>query len=441
MNQWNLWIAYEENYNQVVQDFWEVWDPGTDMTLWDLMYFKEQAILFGSPSYLDETLRDQAQADFDAIWVGLSPEYQAMYTLILDPAIARWVHDYTVLLPAYGALYENGEGYGELVLAMESAYFQLYWDYWTFRMMWAERDQLAQELADWEAMDAEIMQKRAFLEGLQTLLSFPENQALLEAVILTWIEEGENLLYWANADTVILLMQILRGEVAISSWDAATIATHAHEVSDLIGLLFTTIDPMEKAQMEDLLTMILFVQIDADPRWDEAQRAILKDIVSEGVTTYLSGVLEGIPVITDFLDNLTPAKVQTILENIGIINGLGEAEDTLSNNIRAVAIAKIVLAVGGDGTLDLNTLIHIGLGGYLTFTYDFTSVWPDARDTAVADLQELMSEILLQADVIDGYDPYFLQAGEAEQINAFHLLIEDLIAFTQNGPSTLPPAS
>jgi len=52
-----------------------------------------------------------------------------------------------------------------------------------------------------------------------------------------------------------------------------------------------------------------------------------------------------------------------------------------------------------------------------------------------------MSELLLQADVIDGYDPYFQQAGEAEQINAFHLLIEDLIAFTQNGPSTLPPAS
>lgn len=440
MNQWDLWIAYEENYRQVVQDFWEVWDPGSDMTLTDLMYFLEQTIMYGSSSYFDETLRDLAQNDFNEIWIGLPPETQMMYGLILDPAVAQWVHDYTVLRPAYWALYENGEGYEELALTMESVYFQMYWNYWTYQEMVAERDRMAQELADWETMEAEILQKRAMLEGIQALLAIPENQALLEAVILSVIEEGENLLYSANPETVNLLRGILRGEIVLSTLDSATLAVYVHEFSDLVGLLFTTLDPIEKAQMQDLLTMILFVQIDSDPRWDEAQRIVLKDIVSQSVATYFAGIMEAIPVITQFLDNMTPLKIQTIQENIGIIKALGEAEDTLSNDIRAVAIAKIVLAVAGDGTLDMNFLINLGLGGYLTFTYDFTSVWPDDRDLAITDLQGLMSEIVLQADVIDGYNPYFLQAGEGEQINAFHLLIEDLIAFIENGPA-LPPVS
>jgi len=53
-------------------------------------------------------------------------------------------------------------------------------------------------------------------------------------------------------------------------------------------------------------------------------------------------------------------------------------------------------------------------------------------------IQTLIGEILLQADVIDAYDPYLLTEEERGEINDFHLLVEELMPYFQNGPEYEP---
>jgi len=155
---------------------------------------------------------------------------------------------------------------------------------------------------------------------------------------------------------------------------------------------------------------------------------------------YVDSVLYAPEMLSTFLANLTEEEIAVILNSIAVINALDGIDPDLDNMVRAVAIADLILAVAGDGNLDVAFLIDMVVYGYFDGTYHFHyegEIVIVDRATLIA---SLVGQILVQADVIDGYDPYLLTEEERGEINEFHLLVEELMPYLEYGPEYDPIA-
>jgi hypothetical protein len=104
------------------------------------------------------------------------------------------------------------------------------------------------------------------------------------------------------------------------------------------------------------------------------------------------------------------------------------------NLARAIAIANLVSAVLGDGTIDTDALIDFALQLYFDITYEFDYTGPIVIADKILEFQTLIDQVVLQAAVIDGYDLATLSTAELGEIEAFHLLIEQIILIVSYGP-------
>lgn len=252
-------------------------------------------------------------------------------------------------------------------------------------------------------------------------------------------------LVWTYRDRLAQLrsaeQELFRTQESIASLldlTPAGLAGYAQTVAAFIGVLGDSIDPIEAQALADFLYAVTALHLERSGLYtEEEQIALLAEI--EGVFEYyIDGILYAPDMISLFLANLTADEIQTIMDAIAAIDALEGIDPDLDNMIRAVAMADVIIAVAGDGILDVDFIVEMAVYGYFDGMYHLH--YDGTLDVAarILYLQTLIGEILLQADVIDAYDPYFLTEGERIEINEFHLLVEELMPYFQNGPDYDP---
>ncbi|MFA7144941.1 MAG: hypothetical protein WC088_06740, partial [Candidatus Izemoplasmatales bacterium] len=207
-------------------------------------------------------------------------------------------------------------------------------------------------------------------------------------------------------------------------------------LSSTLKLLLSTLD----IEGTDAAKIILLAQginaaiINSRTDIDQIQKDELVLIWDTGIEDWFDVLGPSVDVITTFLDALTETEIETILAEIGIISSLDGIDPDQDNLLRAIAIANIFTAVLADGSLDYDFVFSVGIQLYFDGKYDFSYDGTIDIGAKIIEIQTLIDDLVAQADVIDGYDPLNLLAGELEEINQFHLLIEELMLFFSTGP-------
>lgn len=220
----------------------------------------------------------------------------------------------------------------------------------------------------------------------------------------------------------------------------AGLAGYAQTVSAYLGIVFDTIDETEAQALADFLYSFTAAHVAASGLYTEEEQIALMAEIDGVFEYYVDSVLYAPEMLSTFLANLTEEEIAVILNSIAVINALDGIDPDLDNMVRAVAIADLILAVAGDGNLDVAFLIDMVVYGYFDGTYHFHyegEIVIVDRATLIA---SLVGQILVQADVIDGYDPYLLTEEERGEINEFHLLVEELMPYLEYGPEYDPIA-
>ncbi len=272
-------------------------------------------------------------------------------------------------------------------------------------------------------------------------------QALVDATSgeNSWYYYYVDSLVWAYRDTTEQVRwmenqkaELEAGLVGLVDLSPAGLAGYAQMLSGYLGIIGDSIDPIEAQALADFLYALTEAHIAESGLYTMEEQAILMAEIEGVFEYYVDGLLYAPDMFALFLANLTAEEIQTVMDAIETINALGSAEDDLSNMVRAVAMAEIVLAVAGDGFLDVDFLVEMAVYGYFDGMYHLHYDGELDIEARILLLQTLIGDIILQADVIDAYDPYVLTEEERGEINAFHLLVEELMPYFQNGPEYEP---
>jgi len=282
----------------------------------------------------------------------------------------------------------------------------------------------------------QIIADQAQMLVIYKYLAEAGNEQLVVDVAVILMNEIDNLLINADPDFVNLIIDLMNGSVAIEDLTALEILDAAQGLSATLKLLFSTLD-VEGTDADKIILLVQGINtafINSRTDIDQTQKDDLILLWNEGIEDWVSDLSLSIDVLTNFLDELTEAKIETILVEIGIISSLDGVEPDMDNLVRAVAIANIFTTVLGDDSLDYDFIIATGIQLYFDGKYNFSYDGTIDINAKIIEIQTLIDDLVTQSDVIDGYDPQNLLAGELEEIDAFHILIEELIMFFGNGP-------
>ncbi|OHE40664.1 MAG: hypothetical protein A2Y16_06335 [Tenericutes bacterium GWF2_57_13] len=218
----------------------------------------------------------------------------------------------------------------------------------------------------------------------------------------------------------------------------AGLAGYAQTVAAFIGILGDSIDPIEASNLADFLYAVTALHLETSGLYTMDEQIALMAEIEDVFEYYIDGLLYAPDMLSVFLANLTADEIQTIMDAIATIDALDGIDPDLDNMIRAVAIADVMLAVAGDGFLDVDFLVEMAVYGYFDGSYHLHYDGALDIEARILLIQTLIDEILLQADVIDAYDPYLLTEAERLEVNEFHLLVEELMPYFQEGPEYEP---
>jgi hypothetical protein len=215
------------------------------------------------------------------------------------------------------------------------------------------------------------------------------------------------------------------------------LAGYAHMVGAYLGIVFDTLDVTDRNAIVEFAYagMELYFGLQGLTETEIADLMAYNDGLPE---FYLDALIYAPNMVSQILLSLSGYDVQTILDAIETINALDGVDPDLDNMIRAVAMADIIMAVDGEGTVDTNYIVETAVWLYFDATYELNYQGDIIVSDRIIYLQTLVDSIILQADVIDGYDPYGLTEEERGDINDFHLLIEELMPYLQYGFDYVP---
>jgi hypothetical protein len=285
-------------------------------------------------------------------------------------------------------------------------------------------------------MREQIISEQAQMQAIYDYLANEGNNQLVHDVAIILMDEIDNLLLNADPGFVNLVIGLMKEEILPENLTAIEILGATQGLSSTLKLLLSTLD----IEGTDAAKIILLAQginaaiINSRTDIDQIQKDELVLIWDTGIEDWFYVLGPSVDVITTFLDALTETEIETILAEIGIISSLDGIDPDQDNLLRAIAIANIFTAVLADGSLDYDFVFSVGIQLYFDGKYDFSYDGTIDIGAKIIEIQTLIDDLVAQADVIDGYDPLNLLAGELEEINQFHLLIEELMLFFSTGP-------
>ncbi|MFA7724821.1 MAG: InlB B-repeat-containing protein, partial [Candidatus Izemoplasmatales bacterium] len=432
------YIVFDLLWNQIRNENGEWWSGDDDAIIQNLINYRDLYYLFNYGEFPDETNRDAAQNNYLVLWDSLSFEQQNVYQPIIEAWEGYLSYHYGTFLPQIdllqapelaplgwqtrnGMLTDRAELLNK-VLNHNWTNNQMYWI--NNQIMWLQEEQ------------NQIIADQAQMLVIYNYLAEAGNEQLVVDVAVILMNEIDNLLINADPDFVNLIIDLMNGSVAIEDLTALEILDAAQGLSATLKLLFSTLD-VEGTDADKIILLVQGINtafINSRTDIDQTQKDDLILLWNEGIEDWVSDLSLSIDVLTNFLDELTEAKIETILVEIGIISSLDGVEPDMDNLVRAVAIANIFTTVLGDDSLDYDFIIATGIQLYFDGKYNFSYDGTIDINAKIIEIQTLIDDLVTQSDVIDGYDPQNLLAGELEEIDAFHILIEELIMFFGNGP-------
>lgn len=409
-NAWSagLNVNYSWNYYQ------QVYGESTWNYMFDYYTYQTLSFYYFGDGY---TLPDMDA--FNNMWSMLSEEQHQLYSPILG-AYQEYLNQTTNFealltnIDSYG-LYYNGLPVSDVVGMLVEQYIDINDELVMLQeeLMYAEKD------VDW------LYEQYHTETFLNLFIGDAANLNSMHAAIVTLLQEADYLVNEANPNTIYFLMDLVQGNVQPGvSISIPDFLIQLQGVGALVGLIDDTMDPTELDNLNWLIDSLIYNYINA---FGDNETTALQIIGV--VDTYFDGAFSMIDLASSMLLNMTEDRLQAIVDAVADLEAVGDAEDNLSNFIRAVAIANIVMAVTEDPTLNETDLIANVFGA--VFDMQYALGFSDSSDTAtkVAEIQGIVANIMTQADVIDQYDPYTGSPLQIMDINQFRIYIESMITF------------
>jgi len=269
-----------------------------------------------------------------------------------------------------------------------------------------------------------LEQQLYMLQVLETLLGNEDVPALLEAAITMLLDEADYFAANANPDTINFIIDLVNGNIQPGyNLTTAELVAGLHDIGVLINVLTVNLDEEDSLVIHSLIN----IGIEAYFNNVEGNEAFTDSLITI-VDTYLDDALGFVPMISTYLINLTEDRVQTLMDQIAILQNVGNAEDDLSNFIRAIAIANIIDVITEDPTLNSDQIIAVVFGAI--FDVQTALGYPNDPTTAqrVLEIQTVVNTFISTGLAIVDYNPNSLSFGEILQVNAFKLALENMVS-------------
>jgi len=423
INGWKLYIdALDASWNN------EMWDGGLYFSLESPL---AQALYFEGIDYFDPGMATYFRDQYNMRLSWLSPEELALYLPVLD------------LYEAYNIIYWN-----QMAVAA-NAYFSGFGtvsedDYYYYDHINYLVNEYIGSVEQIHYYEDEVSYYTWMVgdgpEDLTWVIDFfsdSDNAYLWDEMAVILVEEAANLLDNISPEMLEVLYALMAGGPGALDLTPEGIAGYALLVSGYLSIVFDTITTEDEVIINDFLDALVVAVIPQIGVPEEDQAALITDIQS-ALDFYVGSVLYAPGMMAEFLAGLTAEEIQMVVDSIMIINALPGIDPDEDNMVRAVAIANIVVALLADGSLNTDFVIACYVIGYFDVAYQFQYDGPIDLEVRILLLQALIDDIILQADVIDLYDPLFLSEGEFNDVIEFHNLIELLIGYVSNGPEYEP---
>ncbi len=350
----------------------------------------------------------------------LSLEEQMMYSSVLDryqvfvdtfalyqidETALEAYHIYTSDMITYIEVYLHNQRFARYNACENVSYYQ------------SILDQSNDELSEYE--------QNARMEAVViSILNDTETIALLKQVLVLLLDEAENLAINVDAATITEIENLIK--VLDEGGSTSDIITLLHDISSITSKLSNTLDATELALVNTLIDKLVFAYINAFEDQESQALAVIGVI-----DNYFDDAVLLIPYISDILENMTEERLQTLIDQLVILETVGDNQDNLSNYIRAVAIANIIETVLEDPTIVPDDIVAIVFGAI--FDMQYAVGYMDQLDTLtkVVDIQEAVEDIVSQAIVIVDYDPYLVTSSEIIEIDSFRVYLETFAMFIQ----------
>ena len=415
--------AWNEAHNLLIyqNQYWNVFNEGQQSWSWDYhtyeLLFAYRYGGFGNDPDIDA---------YNSMWESLYFEEQVLYGPALNAYQAVYdsetnFYNYVSQLNALAMLSPDGENYLDIyILNARDTLFN-------YQGMINNAEY---RVGDVTWMLADAQNRARMLLAFGAFIADANNVILAKASLTMILDEIENLAINIDPEVINTLIGFTQSGGDLSGLTTAELLTFVHNISSISGLLFDTIDAADEAILQEMISTFLYEYINAFD--DSEQQAIALTGIFEA---YFSDALALIPTLSTFLDNMTEARLQTILDQIATLDSVGGMDDLLSNYIRAVAIANLIEAVAVDPTINPDDLIASIFGAFFDVQYAM-GVIDDGSTTAihVTELQTIVGNVIGQAGVIIGYDPYLVTQAEIDQIIIFKDFIEQLGAYFDDAP-------
>lgn len=414
---------------------WYYWDNDNLNTL---LNYQEQILWNTYAPMGNPGIVASIQTEYDNYWNGLGDDQRTKYSGIIYASYDRYYNRYVNFYPSLDAMSVLNPAMGEMIGSQMTNASQLISDYNRQLMYWPD------EIGNWEHeiwwRQEEIqrmIEDQIMFTTFNTFFADPDNVTLVKDVVLIALDEFEYVL--ANVETmdVAFIQSLMNSEnpMALLDLSAAGILGYVTDLSAFIKLFGTTIDAADDAKIILLAQKINAALINADPEMDAIQKAEMIAVWDAAIAEYYTKGNDTLVLLTNFLDSLTVESIQTIMDQITIIQNLGGLETEEANITRAIAMATIVMVIHSNPAINVDSIIALGLDAYFDFRYQFTFT-----DTAYIDAEILEFQLLILAitdtagdvSLINGSIP--LTQEQMDAVEAFHLAIEDLMAYLAVGP-------
>ncbi len=456
-----MWQAFYDARNN--PDYYYFWD---DYIYFDLVWMLD-LIYRNYNGFLQPWEKEYEYQDYLDYFNSLSSFEQQMYGNALYYAEINYNYHWSVYYPAFMALQINYPGATVQWTPLPEWIVYNIQDY----IYYEQEMNYALSSADYYYWILQDLYEKQIWVHIHDFLSLPANVTLVEEVALILLDEIVSLIMYEDTDTYNVIIGLMSGTLDPSTLDlsAAGIMAFVNAGEDFLLHFLSSIDEADKAKIVELLQKIAFMYAYSQGL-PELEADALYSKISTGINYYFYGIFQVKTVFTNFLATLSTFKIQTVMDNIAILDSLpqeweylpGEEQQEFDDNIiRAVSIASIIDVLLTGDTLDTDFLIEMIIHGYFDFEYGFVYDGEVDVENLTLILQTLLADIIIQAAIVSEYDLWILidevqrtviyddplttefieglTTADLDEIDAFRVLIEELMFFLNNGPENYYP--
>jgi hypothetical protein len=267
------------------------------------------------------------------------------------------------------------------------------------------------------------------METLHDYLSDPANVLEAEVVLSILLDEIESVMTDPNMSVIDFAMMVIP-EGKIMFIPSNDIVMELHNLGALFNNMFSTIDPLEKAILNDFLTnmvgyMIPNVTDETDPLLVAAQVLAVQTIID----TYFEDFFTLPGIIGDFLTAYDITKVDELKDSMWTMMDIedmirsyldqGLPVDPLEMS-KIIVIADLIYTQLADGTLDYTNLT----APVIMFMYEMSQAvggnpMTETPDQVMLATLAMLNDVILQGGVVGALDPM-----DMNYMDGFNLLQE-----------------